>query len=896
MLTRLRPFDFKGISHNNEQILVSNFGDITDPLFVYDQYHRIIRVNQSFTDLFEIPVKELIGRYCYEAIFHRTYKCDGCMVEDVFASGEPKTWEEQRTLPNGITLNFEVFASPIRNLKGMTALAFQQRRNITEQKRRESQHRISEEQYRTIVEIGRQGFFVLDADGVVTYCNDRLAEMLGYSSEQIKGRSIFKFIDDHTITSPQLNKNIENLLEKKELSFRKKNGNSVTVRISMSTCRKDSGHVALLAILTDITHLKELEEDYRTVKKFSERVVDSITDSLIIVDPSTHRIVQANDHFLSSMGVNANEVLQKTCYEIIHGRHNPCETYGISCPVRETALNNCPTIINRVYRDKAENEQLLQISAYPLHDSRGRVNRVIRIGHDITYKKTVQKAISSRRTELEKIHNQLRTLYDISTHLSTTESLSKLVEYIYKINKRVYPSSDFFFFIFNAERDGFCLLDVHDKPFIKPFQKLYAELEEKGQLTDFVTYLNKLQPHDVISIGSTKLPGPLKRITEDYATSFGLPVFFQSQSIGYFLVVSNPAQGYAIDDIHFFHALFGQLAGHIRQLVFREFENRAFICQSTKRKSYENIIGRSLAIQKVFHLIEQVANSDATVLITGENGTGKELVAQAIHRMGHRSNGPFVVANCSAFSSNLLESELFGHEKGAFTGALTRKKGRIELAHGGTLFLDEIGNISLDTQVLLLRFLQNHCFERVGGEQTIQADVRVLAATNSNLQQEVDAGRFRSDFFYRLNVVTIHLPPLRERKDDIPLLADHFLKNYSMMEGKKIEPFTLEIMQILINYDWPGNIRQLENAIHHAVILTQGDSIEKKELPAFLTQQSPHSITDSLVENERRLILRILQECEWNKHETARRLMINRSTLYSKINKYNLFSNEVYEN
>jgi DNA-binding NtrC family response regulator len=218
-----------------------------------------------------------------------------------------------------------------------------------------------------------------------------------------------------------------------------------------------------------------------------------------------------------------------------------------------------------------------------------------------------------------------------------------------------------------------------------------------------------------------------------------------------------------------------------------------------------------------------------------------------------------------------------------------RKKGRIERADGGTLFLDEIGNITLETQVLLLRFLQNHCFERVGSEETIKVNVRVLAATNLNLQEEVNEGRFRSDFYYRLNVVTLHLPTLRERKEDIPLLTQHFLKKYSLIEGKKVSKFDSDDMHLLLDYPWPGNVRQLENAISHAVILTQGTVINKYHLPKFLAESVDEPITSSLAENEHRLILRVLRECNGNKHEAARRLQISRSTLYSKIHRHKLY-------
>jgi DNA-binding NtrC family response regulator len=231
---------------------------------------------------------------------------------------------------------------------------------------------------------------------------------------------------------------------------------------------------------------------------------------------------------------------------------------------------------------------------------------------------------------------------------------------------------------------------------------------------------------------------------------------------------------------------------------------------------------------------------------------------------------------------------LFGHERGAFTGAIRQRKGRIERSRGGTLFLDEIGDISPATQVLLLRFLQDHCFERVGGEKPIEADVRVLAATNRDLHRLAEAGRFRDDLYYRLNVISIHLPLLRERREDIPLLAVHFLKKYNLKEDKHVVTFGADAMEALMDYDWPGNVRQLENAVSHAIILAQGDVIRRRHLPRFLREAATTSVSTSLAENERHLILRVLQDSHWNKHDAAKRLKISRSTLYSKIRRYGL--------
>ena len=245
-----------------------------------------------------------------------------------------------------------------------------------------------------------------------------------------------------------------------------------------------------------------------------------------------------------------------------------------------------------------------------------------------------------------------------------------------------------------------------------------------------------------------------------------------------------------------------------------------------------NIIGSSPPMQKVFKIIEQVARSRASVLITGESGTGKELVAAALHEQSPRSNGPFIKLHCAALAETLLESELFGHERGAFTGALARRDGRFQAADGGTLFLDEIGDISPAVQVKLLRFLQEREFERVGGSQTLKVDVRVIAATNRNLAEEVKLGNFREDLYYRLNVVSLPMPPLHERPSDIPLLANHFLRRYADENGKQLDGFASGAMDTILGYDWPGNVRELENAIERAVVMCNGSLIEPEHLPS----------------------------------------------------------------
>ncbi len=250
-----------------------------------------------------------------------------------------------------------------------------------------------------------------------------------------------------------------------------------------------------------------------------------------------------------------------------------------------------------------------------------------------------------------------------------------------------------------------------------------------------------------------------------------------------------------------------------------------------ERYSFNNIVGSSPEIQSVFKTVQQVSASRATILVTGESGTGKELIAAAIHQSSPRKAGPFVKLHCAALAESLLESELFGHERGAFTGADRRREGRFELAHGGTLFLDEIGEITPAVQVKLLRVLQEREFERVGGNQTVQIDVRVIAATNRDLKEMVDKGLFREDLFYRLNVVNLHMPALRQRSSDIAPLADHFMRKYAQDNGKQVTRLSDAALARLLNYDWPGNIRELENVIERAVVMTHTDMIDVTELP-----------------------------------------------------------------
>jgi two-component system response regulator HydG len=314
------------------------------------------------------------------------------------------------------------------------------------------------------------------------------------------------------------------------------------------------------------------------------------------------------------------------------------------------------------------------------------------------------------------------------------------------------------------------------------------------------------------------------------------------------------------------------------------------------RFDFSNIIGHSPAMKKLFETMALVAPSEATVIIVGESGTGKELIANAIHQNSPRKDSPFIKVNCAALPETLLESELFGHEKGAFTGAIARKQGRFQLAHNSSIFLDEIAEMAPATQAKILRVLQEREFEPVGSTQTMKVDTRVIAATNKNLEKEIQEGRFREDLYYRLNVVTVDVPALRQRREDIPFLTDFFLKHYAEKNRRLIKGFTPRATDLLMRYDWPGNVRELENIIERAVIMARGEMITPLEFPIDLQnldedlKESRIDLTPgrSLKEVEKVMILRTLEEVEGNRTHAARILGISRRTLQLKLKEYGI--------
>jgi DNA-binding NtrC family response regulator/HAMP domain-containing protein len=499
--------------------------------------------------------------------------------------------------------------------------------------------------------------------------------------------------------------------------------------------------------------------------------------------------------------------------------------------------------------------------------------------HMVTRIKDYTRRLEQKTSELDRAHRQTHTSFTIAREIGALTHLKDVCRYLIKKLQSIVTCKNMCLLVFGSNADS-----------------IFLETENESRVLDIAA--TQRATARLAGIGQSKF------VKVDSSYTVFLPFEFHSaQNLAVFpLHHENQFQGAMLiacpgncncvtQELDIIDLILKQTAGAIRRAAIHEEEIRELKTRIEHIAEFSGLIGKDPHMQNVYRLIEDIAPTDATVLIQGESGTGKELAALAIHQHSLRKGMPFVVINCSAYPATLLESELFGHERGAFTGAVRQKIGRFEQAHGGTVFLDEIGEIAPSAQIKLLRILQSRKFERIGGEETLKVDVRILSATNRNLIQAVKDGDFREDLFYRLNVIPIHLPALRKRRNDIPLLARHFLGRFAAEQNKKIQDFNSEAMQLLLDYSWPGNVRELENSIEHAAVLAKSNTIDISELPLAIRDAAQSTLDEShgtIVENEIKLLREVLEECGWNKKKAALQLGISRSTLYEKIKKYQI--------
>ncbi len=488
-----------------------------------------------------------------------------------------------------------------------------------------------------------------------------------------------------------------------------------------------------------------------------------------------------------------------------------------------------------------------------------------------------------QKKELERLHNQTRSFCEIVRELGSSPSLEDLGRtLIYRLKEIVHNDQLAILFLNDSRDYAFTITQTGFS-----ITRESTPIDELSALIDTlsVTQINEksIRPSPVI-------PDAFRSASRH---AF-IPIRTEGKAYGMLVIACSPTCKCDSEEMRMVDLILDHAGGVIKRSVAHE-ETLMNLQQRLETSSdFSGIIGKDPKMQLLYRLIEDVAPTDATVLIQGESGSGKELVAKAIHERSDRKDKPFIVINCSAYPETLLESELFGHEKGAFTGAIRQKAGRFEQADGGSVFLDEIGEISPQAQIKLLRVLQTQTFERIGAVRPVSVNVRILAATNRNLLLEVQNGRFREDLFYRINVIPINLPALRERKNDIPLLVRHFLKRFCIEQGKEISGVAPETMKMIMDYSWPGNVRELENTIEHSVVRSKGHILAPEDLPESVKcaeTSASHRIMPNLYDNERRFLELALSRNSGNKKKTAEELGIGRSTLYSKLRKYGLNKN-----
>jgi transcriptional regulator with GAF, ATPase, and Fis domain len=565
---------------------------------------------------------------------------------------------------------------------------------------------------------------------------------------------------------------------------------------------------------------------------------------------------------------------------------------GITLGILVLALGASFLFIKRITRPLSNlaaaaeniNEENMEINLEPAgRDEVGRLtnsfNQMVRRISEHTQR------LEKNALELNRAYYQTRSSFEIIQQIGARTSLKDVASYLISKFQELVACSDLGLFIFSTNRDT---LFVFSGDEIKTFYK--------DSFEDSLPVLKQLEGINFVKTGVLKshlLPVAFQSASRLAA----FPVYHEEQFLGAMMVSCPGGCQCDIKELEVIHLILNHSSGVIKRAVLHEEEMLHIQKRIDITTEYCGIVGKDPKMQAIYKLIDDIAPTDTTVLIQGESGTGKELVASAIHENSHRKHNPFVVINCSAYPATLLESELLGHEKGAFTGAVRQKTGRFEQADGGTVFLDEIGEIPPSAQIKLLRVIQTQKFERIGGERTLAVNVRIIAATNKDLLQEVKEGRFREDLYYRLNVIPINLPPLKSRRNDIPLQARYFLQRFAAEQGKEIKEFSQEAMRLLLDCPWPGNVRELENSIEAAVVLAHGKQIEISDFPSALFEDACAPETESpgtMMENEARLLKEVLVECSWNKKEAARRLGISRNTLYRKLKKYQIITPTIH--
>ena len=812
-----------------------------DAIFVIDpQQDQILEVNPRACRMLGYSYQELLTT-AISAIHPKEMPQLLKFAQTVFEQGSGWTNELTCLTKSGETLPAEISASAIE--MGGRACLIALVRDIGERKRAEIKLRESEERYRTLYNQTPVMMHSIDRDGKLISVNDYWLQVLGYKREAVIGRMGTDFLTKAShkyateVAIPELMKT--GSAKEIEIQMVKKNGKVIDVLISaVWEYDKEGKQQHSLAFLVDVTERKRAEEERLKLATLVERSYD-----LIGIASLEGEVLYLNEAGQKLVGLHSLSESRSKAITDFHPEEQNTQ-------IRELIL---PTVRQKGHW---EGELLLKHfqtgALIPTHFN------IFTLRHPQTNECYAIAIIVRDITKLKQAEAALR---------ESEERLARILESALDAILTIDDQKRIVLFNEAAEKVFRCsAAEVVNKPIDSLLSERFHQL-----LTNYLQDFRKRRKHQ------SYIWAP-EGLTARRADGEEFPI---EATISAVIVSGQKLFTIILRDIN--ERLKAEAALNKLQLqnIYLEEEIKS-------EYNFGEIIGASAVMKKVFKNIEKVAGTDTTVLLTGETGTGKELIARAVHNLSTRKNSVLINVNCGALPSGLMESELFGHEKGAFTGASARKKGRFELADGGTLFLDEVGELTLDTQIKLLRVLQEQEFERVGGTQTIKINVRVIAATNRNIEEAVKLGAVRADLFYRLNIFPVHIPPLRERLEDLPLLTSYFIRKFSRRIGKRIESVSPEAVEKLRSYNWPGNVRELANLLERAIILCESGVLKEEHIG--ISTSSPVTVSEivSLEEAERQHILQALEKTGGvlgGPKGAARLLGINRSTLWSRMRK-----------
>ncbi|RWU03612.1 PAS domain S-box protein [Pseudodesulfovibrio sp. S3] len=707
-------------------------------------------------------------------------------------------------------------------------------RDITAKRRSEVGLAESEKQYRSVFEGAAAAIILIDRDrGVVIECNEAAARALGYGPGEMHGINLRDLVAHPDKTLQAMGHGTERISYD---YLRRKNGSSFPVEMSLSYYTNAGREVCIL-YAQDISRRKIVEEALREGARLYRAVVEDQTELICRYAPNG-TLTFVNDAYERFLGLDEDEILGRDFFSSLGSVDHRALTEWLAKSDSGQAVLNREIVQVRNDGD----ERWIQWTHRAIFNDRKDVVEIQAVGRDITERKDAEQALNQATLEKEQYRSNLEaTFASIPDAILTVDS-----------DLSIMATNSAAKALFGFERD-----------------------QARG-----------LNLNEVVEGDGNPCVNVLKQVLKTDKPVRGYEIELDTPSLGGRMVEINCSPLVGKDKQQTGAVLIVRDVSHIADLEK----------QLQQRQGFRGIVGRSSPMQDVYHLLEQLSPLDSTVLILGESGTGKELVAEALHYGGARAGKPLIKVNCSALSENLLESELFGHVRGAFTGAVRDKVGRIQAAQGGTLFLDEIGDISPMLQLKLLRFLEQKEYERVGESKTCTANVRIIAATNVDLRRSVRQGVFREDLYYRLNVMPVSLPPLRERQADIPLLVEYFLGIFSNSFSKQFEGVSEDVMDLFLSYGWPGNVRELRHTLEHACILSPGKIIGLKYVRKDLVECLQTPVLEQLMAGPaaplapfvsrrpgRDDILSVLEQCGGNKARAARELGIHRATLYRKL-------------